>query len=58
MDKNKLTKAQRWQLADYLAENRLDNIDEKVKEIVPSNNIYSKYIKRLIDIVVSAFFSL
>lgn len=53
MDRNKLTKAQRWQLADYLAETRLDDINKKVKEIVPSSNIYSKYIKRFIDIVVS-----
>lgn len=49
-----LTKAQRWQLADYLAETRLDDINKKVEEIKPANNIYSRYIKRLIDIVVSA----
>lgn len=55
MLKSKLTKSQRWQLADYLAEDRLDDINEKVCEIVPSNNIYSKYIKRIIDIVMSLF---
>lgn len=54
MLKSELTKAQRWQLADYLAETRLDEINKRVEEVRPANNIYSKYIKRLIDIVVSA----
>lgn len=53
MDRSSLTKVQRWQLADYLAETRLDDINKKVKEVVPANNVYSKYIKRFIDIVVS-----
>ena len=53
MDRNKLTKAQRWQLADYLADTNLDYVNKRVRKVVPAKNIYSKYIKRLIDIVVS-----
>lgn len=53
MLKRELTKAQRWQLADYLAETRLKEINKNCREIKPAGNFYSKYIKRLIDILVS-----
>jgi len=53
MDKSQLTKAQRWELADYLAETRLEKINKKVKPVKPASNLYSNYIKRLIDIAVS-----
>lgn len=55
MNKNELTKAQRWELADHLAQTRLDEINKNAEEVFPANNIYSKYIKRLIDILVSSF---
>lgn len=53
MQKNELTKVQRWELADYLAQTRLDEINKRVEEIKPASNVYSKYIKRFIDILVS-----
>lgn len=53
MLKDDLTKAQRWELADYLAKTRLDEINKRVEEIEPASNIYSKYIKRLIDVIIS-----
>jgi len=54
MDRNNLTKAQRWELADYLAETRLKQINKKCRKVKPARNFYSKYIKRLIDIAVSS----
>lgn len=54
MLKSELTKAMRWELADHLAETRLDDINKRLDEIKPARNIYSKYIKRLIDIIISA----
>ncbi len=48
-----LTKAQRWKIADWLAEDRLPEINKKLEPVHPNQNIYSKYIKRLIDILVS-----
>lgn len=53
MLKSELTKAQRWELADYLAEQRLDEINKNCEPVKPASNFYSKYIKRLIDIIVS-----
>lgn len=53
MQKSDLTKAQRWQLADYLAEQRLPEINQKCREVKPANNFYSRYIKRLFDIVIA-----
>ena len=54
MNKSDLTKAQRWELADYLAQTRLEEINKHCKDVKPASNIYSKYIKRFIDIIVSA----
>lgn len=48
-----LTKAMRWQIADWLAEDRLDEINEKCQEVHVRDTFYVKYIKRLIDIVIS-----
>ena len=53
MKKSDLTKAQRWQLADYLAEQRLPAINPGCRKVVPASNIYSRYIKRLLDILIS-----
>lgn len=53
MLKSDLTKAQRWELADYLADTRLKDINKNCRKVIPAENFYSKYVKRLIDIVVS-----
>ncbi|MCD8354641.1 MAG: sugar transferase [Clostridiales bacterium] len=52
-DRAELTKAMRWQIADWLAEERLPEINAKLEKVHPRQGIYSKYIKRLIDIIVS-----
>lgn len=50
---DELTKAERWAIADLLAEDRLPAINEKLADVHPSTGIYARYIKRLLDIVVS-----
>lgn len=52
-DRYRLTKAMRWQIADWLAEERLPEINAMLDQVQPRENLYSKYIKRLIDIIVS-----
>ena len=54
-DRADLTKAMRWQTADWLAEERLPEINAKLETVHLNQGIYSKYIKRLIDIIVSLF---
>lgn len=56
MNKSDLTKEQRWQLADYLAEERLEEINKHCEPVKPASNFYSRYVKRLIDIIVSLLF--
>lgn len=48
-----LTKAQRWALADRLAEERLPEINAHSEPVYPSRTIYALYIKRLLDIILS-----
>lgn len=56
MKRAELTKAQRWDLADWLAEENLPSVNRQSKEVCVSNHIfYIRYVKRLIDIVVSLF---
>ncbi len=52
-DIDKLTKAERWKIADWIAEDRLPRINSFVTSVKPKKSFYGKYIKRLIDIVVS-----
>lgn len=52
-DRTKLTKAMRWQIAKWLAEDHLPAINSMQTPVCPRQSIYSKYIKRLIDILVA-----
>lgn len=52
-DPSRLTKAMRWQIADWLAEDRLPEINAKLENVHPRQGFYLKYIKRLIDIILS-----
>lgn len=53
MDRSLLTKAQRWGLADWLAEKRLPQVNANSAPVVPSRTLYARFWKRGIDIVVS-----
>ncbi len=53
MDKSELTKAMRWKIAEKLAEDRLDLINEILPMVTVKNTFYTKYTKRVIDFVVA-----
>lgn len=53
MDRCDLTKAQRWEIADRLAEDHLPEINAHCIPASVRDTFYARYIKRLIDIVVS-----
>lgn len=53
MNYSELTKSQRWELADKLAATRLPDLNLTLEDPVPNENIYSKHIKRMVDVVVS-----
>lgn len=48
-----LNKKERWEVAELLAKDRLDIINSKLEEVQVKHSIYSKYIKRLLDILLS-----
>lgn len=48
-----LSTEQRRKLAEILAEERLAKINQSLESVVPSKTIYARYIKRIIDIVIS-----
>lgn len=54
MDRTKLTKSQRWAVADMLAHDCLPLINENLAEVIPANNFYSRYGKRAVDILLSS----
>ena len=54
MGKTELTKIMRWKIADSLAKDRLEKVNLECKEVHPRTTIYSKYIKRMFDILLSA----
>ncbi|MBO5576275.1 MAG: sugar transferase [Ruminococcus sp.] len=54
MKQTELTKDMRWHIADRLAEERLDKVNQIVKEAHPRNTIYSRYIKRGLDIIFAS----
>jgi len=53
MEKSELTKAMRWKIAEYMAEDRLDEINKTLEAVKVRNTFYTKYVKRLLDIMIS-----
>lgn len=53
MEKLELTKAMRWKIADYMAEERLEEINKRLEPVKVKDTIYTRYIKRILDIVFS-----
>ncbi|MCC8135799.1 MAG: sugar transferase [Ruminococcus sp.] len=58
MQKSESTKAERWELADHLAEDRLGEINKHCRDVKVRTSFYTKYIKRLFDIIISIIFLL
>ena len=52
-DRSRMTKEQRIMAAKLLAADRLPRINQMVKPAKPRSSFYTKYVKRLIDIVIS-----
>ncbi len=53
MERNQLTKAQRWAIANRLACDRLPAINEMLEPVKPRDGFYVRYGKRGIDILVA-----
>ncbi len=53
VDRSHLTRIQRLEIADRLAEDRLAAINETLDEVHPSMTLYARYGKRVLDIVIS-----
>lgn len=53
VDRENLTKSQRWAIADRLAEDRLPAIDASLDDVIPSKSLYARYIKRALDVLIS-----
>ena len=53
MEKSKLTKQMRWEIANRLAKERLNQVNMLCKKVEPRNSIDTRYVKRLLDIVIS-----
>ncbi len=53
INRDELTQATRWMIADYMAEERLFMLDDFSEEYKIKETFYSKYGKRMIDIIVS-----
>lgn len=53
MERENLTKAMRWHIADRLAEDRLGIVNANCKAVNVNSNVYTKYGKRVLDIVIS-----
>lgn len=54
MNWDELSTEQRRKLAEILAKERLPHINQQCEEIVPSKTLYARYVKRMLDIVISA----
>lgn len=52
--RERLTRAQRWEIADRLAEERLPRVNSLLAPVRPRKTLYSRFIKRGIDVAVSA----
>lgn len=55
MKRELYTKEECWAVADALAAERLPEINLKCKPVEPSKSFYARYVKRIMDIVISGF---
>jgi lipopolysaccharide/colanic/teichoic acid biosynthesis glycosyltransferase len=53
MKKEELTKAQRWAIADKLAQERLPGLNATLADVIPSDTFYARYGKRVLDVCIS-----
>lgn len=53
MTREDLTKAMRWKIAEYMAEDRLEDINSKLEDVIVKDTLYTRYIKRWLDIIIA-----
>lgn len=53
IEREKLTRSMKWELAEKLASENLDKVNRNCPKIFFSETLYSRYIKRILDISVS-----
>lgn len=53
IDRQALPQASRWKIADWIAEDNLPEINKNDKEAIVSQSFYSRYGKRILDIIIS-----
>lgn len=50
---DELNKEMRWKAADIIAEENLQAVNEGLEDVVIKETLYTKYIKRFFDIIIS-----
>jgi lipopolysaccharide/colanic/teichoic acid biosynthesis glycosyltransferase len=50
---NELVTNQEELLVQYLKKNYLENVNNNMKKVIPRTSIYTKYVKRILDIIIS-----
>lgn len=51
--KENLTKAMRWKIADWLAEERLDAVNAELEDVKIPDTFYTRYGKRALDLILA-----
>lgn len=52
VDITKLTLAEKVEIASYIQEDNLETVNQKVVPVVPRVSFYTKYVKRLLDLLI------
>ena len=54
-DRDNIPRSLKWKLADRLREERLAYVNAQCEEVIFRETIYTKYVKRVLDILISGF---
>jgi len=54
IDRNTLTLDQQWLVAYELAKTRLPEVNAALEDVVPADNAYARYVKRVLDVALSS----
>ena len=49
-----LSQSQKAEIASYIARDNLKLVNQKVEKVIVKKSFYTKYVKRLLDILISA----
>ena len=54
VDITELSLSDKVKIAEYIKQDNLDEVNKKVKEVNVKNTFYSKYVKRILDIIIAS----